>query len=173
MRDRGGRRHTTAMKTQSTTGLVQRRILVLAFVIAATLSAALPVSLFGADASPSPEVSVSPDVAACESAADLQLIVGFLGGLDASEDGWLPVIVGVIGGLSEARTLAGLVGEIYGPLVDDVVGSLEGLRVTAEALADEETAGAKLAAVGESVTEVGNAMDALAVQLRTRCSDIE
>ena len=85
------------------------------------------------------------------------------------EDGWLPVFVGVIAGLSEARQLAASVGETYRPLVEDLIGSLEGLRSTVEELQELETIGARVADVGEAITDIGNAMDALSVQLRTPC----
>jgi hypothetical protein len=146
---------------------------VLAIAIFATLFAASPAGTLAADASPSPEASLTPEAPACESVEDPQLIVEFLQGSDVSEDGWLPVAVGVIGGLSEARTLAGLVSDVYQPLVDDLATSIQGLGATADELRAEETAGAKVAAVGVAITEVGNAMDALGVQLRTRCPNIE
>jgi hypothetical protein len=36
-------------------------------------------------------------------------------------------------------------------------------------LSDQPTAGAQLASIGESITQIGNAMDALSVALRTPC----
>ena len=106
---------------------------------------------------------------ACQSAEDLTFIVGFLQDVDTEEDGWIPLLVGAIAGLSEARQLAGLVVETYQPLVDDLIVSFEGIRSSLDELKDLETAGAQIASVGEAVTELGNAMDAVGVQLRTRC----
>ena len=74
-----------------------------------------------------------------------------------------------IAGLSEARQLASFVGETYRPLIDDLIISLEGLRMTLDEVGGEATAGAQLAAVGEAITAIGNAMDALSVQLQTGC----
>lgn len=127
-------------------------------------------------ASPAPTIAptIAPAEALCESAADLRLIIEFLQQADASEDGWLPIIVGVIAGLGEARTLVGLVDETYRPLVDELVVSLQEVRVMLDSLAELETTGARIAAVGEAITRIGNAMDALSVQLQTRCpSDAE
>jgi hypothetical protein len=115
------------------------------------------------------EPSLSPAQAACDSADDLRLIVGFLRDTDVEEDGWVPLLVGVIAGLSEARTLAGLVDEAYRPLVDDLIVSLQGIRTTVDELGGLETTGARIAAIGETITDIGNAMDALSTQLRTPC----
>jgi hypothetical protein len=115
------------------------------------------------------EPTLAPAEAACQSASDLRLIIGFLRDTDPSVDGWAPVIVGVIAGLSEARQLAGFAGETYRPLVDDLIISFEGLRMTLDEVGGEATAGAQLAAVGEAITAIGNAMDALSVQLQTGC----
>jgi len=149
--------------------------MVLALVIAAAASTLLPSGLLAVESSPTPETAASleptlaPAEAACQSAADLRLIIGFLRDTDPSVDGWVPVIVGVIAGLSEARQLAGFVGETYRPLVDDLIISFEGLRMTLDEVGGEATAGAQLAAVGEAITTIGNAMDALSVQLQMGC----
>jgi hypothetical protein len=117
----------------------------------------------------------SPDVVApdgnelCESADDLRLIIGFLSETSISEDGVIPVAVGVIAGLSEAQTLIGLVDETYRPLVEDLITSLEGLGTTIDELGEAETLGAEIASVGEAISEVGDAMDALGVQLQAPC----
>ncbi len=100
---------------------------------------------------------------------DLRLIIGFLQEVDIEDDGWLPVIVGSIAGVSQARDLAGLVGETYRPLVEDLIVSLQDIRRTVEQLGEMETIGAQVAVIGEAITDVGNAMDDLSVQLRTRC----
>jgi hypothetical protein len=151
--------------------LARGRILVLASVLVASLLTVLPQGLWAQDPSSTPEATatLTPAEAACESADDLRLIVDFLQGTDPSEDGWLPVFVGAIAGLSEAQQLVGLVGDAYRPLVDDLILSLEGLGTTVDELSDQPTAGAQLAAIGESITDIGNAMDALAVALQTPC----
>jgi hypothetical protein len=144
-------------------------------VIATSFSATLPSWGMAAESSPvpatmaSPEPSLTPALAACESAADLTLIVEFLRGTDVSEDGWLPVFVGAIAGLSEARQLAAVVGDAYRPLVDELIVSLEGLRTTVEEFGDQATIGAGVVAIGEAITGIGIAMDALAAQLATPC----
>ena len=109
--------------------------------------------------------------AACASASDLQLIIEFV--VDAVEDeaGLLPVGIGVIAGVNEAQDLLALVGETYRPLVEDLVVSLQDLRDTIGDLDELDTAGAKLAVIGESVTGIGLAMDSLGIQLRAGCSD--
>jgi hypothetical protein len=151
---------------------------VLALIIAAGL-AILPASpLLGAEPSPSPEIpasavpSLTPAEAMCDSASDLRIIVAFLRATDVSEDGWVPLLVGAIAGLSEARGLAGQAGDTYRPLVDDLIGSLEGLRTTIDELSELDTVGSQVAAVGEAITDIGNAMDALSIALRTPCPDI-
>jgi hypothetical protein len=112
---------------------------------------------------------MAPSQALCESADDLRLIVEFLRGTDVDEDGWLPILVGAIAGLAEGRTLAGLAGETYRPLVDDLIVAFQALRSAVDGLDGSETAGAWVAAVGEAITEIGNAMDALSTELRTPC----
>lgn len=166
-------------QTASTTGIARGRIVVLALIMAASILTVLPPGLLAAESSPTPEsvASLEPTVAptlapaeaACQSAEDLHLIIDFLRDTDPSVDGWVPVFVGVIAGLSEARQLAGFVGDTYRPLVDDLIVSLEGLRTTVEELRDQATAGAQLAAIGEAITASGTAMDALSVQLQTDC----
>ena len=151
--------------------LARGRVIVLACVIVASSLSALPGGLLAQDppASPGSLATLEPGVAACESAADLRLIIDFLRDTDPSEDGWLPVFVGAIAGLSEARQLAGLLGDTYRPLVDDLIASLEGLRTTVDQLDGQETVGAQLAVLGEAITDTGNAMDALSVELQTPC----
>ena len=162
-------------QTASTTGIARGRIIVLALILAVSFSSVLPSGLLAVESSPMPgavaslEPTLAPAEAACQSADDLRLIIGFLRETDPSVDGWVPVIVGAIAGLSEARQLAGLVGDTYRPLVDDLVISLEGLRTTLDEVEGQATAGAQLAAVGEAITAIGNAMDALSVQLQTDC----
>jgi hypothetical protein len=158
-------------QTASTDVLARGRTIVLAMVMAASFLTALPQGLLAQDptSAPGATATLAPVEAACESADDLRLIVEFLRDTDPAEDGWLPVFVGVIAGLSEARQLAGFVGDAYRPLLDDVILSLEGLGTTVDELSDQPTAGAQLASIGESITQIGNAMDALSVALRTPC----
>ena len=150
-------------------------VIVLALTFAASAIGVLSPGAFGAEPSDAPAAGLSPEPLAiptqtlCESADDLRLIIGFLRGTTISEDGLLPTLVGTIAGLSEARELSGLVGETYGPLVDDLIASLQGLRTTIEGLDDEDTLGARVVEIGEAITDIGNAADALAVELRTPC----
>jgi hypothetical protein len=161
--------------TASTTCIARGLIVGLALVLAASFSAVLPSGLLAAESSPMPETAASPEPtlapaeAACESVEDLRLIIDFLRGTDASEDGWLPVLIGVIAALSETRQLANLVSETYRPMVDDLTGSLQDLGSTVDELRELETTGARLASIGEAITDIGNAMDALSVQLQTPC----
>ena len=183
-RDRSGRRvspwhtvHTVTMtkQTSSPRGVALGKTIILALVIATSVCAALPSWSIAAEPSSVPattaslEPTLAPAQAACESADNLRLVIDFLRGTDVSEDGWLPVFVGVIAGLSEAQGLAGLVGDAYRPLVDDLIVSLEGLRTTVEELRDQGTIGAGLADIGEAITDIGIALDALSVQLRSPC----
>ena len=50
-----------------------------------------------------------------------------------------------------------------------LVTSLQELRATIDGFADEGTLGAGIASVGDAITEIGVAMDALTVALRTPC----
>lgn len=148
----------------------------LAIVISA---AALPAGLLAADPSPAgsveppvaatPQASMSTSDAMCASAADLRTIVGFVQGTDVDADGWIPLFVGVVAGLSEARGLLGLVDDTYRPLVDELVTSLQELFSMTEELRELPTLGSQVAAVGEAITAVGNDMDALFVALREPC----
>jgi hypothetical protein len=147
----------------------------LALLLAAASVAVLPWGLLAAEPSSSPESagSVQPSMAAaeavCASADDLRLIVGFLRDTDTSTDGWVPVVVGAIAGLAEARDLLGLAEDAYRPLVEDLVVSLQDLASITDELRGLETAGAQVAAVGTAITAVGEAMDALSVAMRVPC----
>jgi len=121
--------------------------------------------------SAAPLASPTAAEAACTSASDLQLIVDFVRDSVEAEAGLITVGIGVIAGVSEANTLAGLVAETYRPLVGDLILSLQGLRDTIGSLGELDTTGAKIATIGESVTEIGSAMDALTVQLRSSCGN--
>lgn len=148
----------------------------LALVISA---AAVPSMTLAADPSPagsaavaaeaSAPASLPPDVAMCASADDLRTIVGFIQATDVEADGWVPLLVGGLAGLSEARGLVSLVGETYRPLVDDLVGSLQDLLSITDELRELDTLGSKVSAVGEAITEIGNDMDALSVALQEPC----
>ena len=54
-------------------------------------------------------------------------------------------------------------------LVSDLTVSLQDIRVTVDGLDDMESTGAQIAAVGETITNIGISMDALGTQLRTSC----
>jgi hypothetical protein len=152
-------------------------VVTLALILSA---AALPAGLRAADPSPvssgdpaaaaaSALSSVAPADAMCASVADLRLIVGFIQGVDVEADGWVPLLVGGLAGLSEARSLVGLVGEMYRPLVDELVASLQGLISITEELRQLDTLGSKVAAVGEAITQIGTDMDALSAALQDPC----
>ena len=146
-----------------------------ALTLAVSLMAALPAGLLAQDSADetdtaaTAEPSITPAEAACASADDLGLIIEFLQDTDVEDDGWLPVFVGAIAGISEGKTLVGLVGETYQPLVNDLIVSLQSVRLTVEGLEDMETTGAQIAAVGETIAGIGNSMDALSTQLREPC----
>jgi hypothetical protein len=170
--------HTTLMNADTAPGRhrLAAVLAVLILVLAATASTLLPLAAVAADPSPEPAAAGSPDVALpgdtslCQSADNLRLIIDFLGETSISEDGVIPVVVGVIAGLSEVQALAGLLNETYRPLVDDLTGSLETLRTTVETIDELGTLGAQVAAIGEAVTAVGSAMDALSVELQSPCA---
>ncbi|MEX1295724.1 MAG: hypothetical protein AB1Z67_06095 [Candidatus Limnocylindrales bacterium] len=123
------------------------------------------------DASAEPTSSPTPAEAACASVSDLRVIVGFIDESLEDEAGLVPLAIGVLAGVSEARRLVDLVGEVYRPLTEELLFSLQGLRDTLGALEDLQTGGARLAAVAGSVEEIGLALDALTVQLRTGCPE--
>lgn len=124
-----------------------------------------------ADPSPpaSPAASVAPAPTLCESASDLALYVRFLGDQSLSEDGIVPILVGVAASIFEAQRLAGLIDATYRPLIAELRAALEELGVTARGIRDGATVGAGIADLGRSITRIGEAMDALGTQLRTRC----
>jgi hypothetical protein len=168
-------------RTQRRTRLGRRPIIVvtLALILGA---AATPTSLLAADPSPmtsgdptptaaaaSVQASQAPGEALCASAADMRTIVGFVQGTDVEAEGWVPIFVGLVAGLSEARGLLGLVDETYRPLVDELITSLQDLRSITYELRQLDTLGSQVAAVGEAITEIGNDMDALSEALREPC----
>jgi hypothetical protein len=121
-------------------------------------------------ASPSPLAS-EPAEAMCDSLANLRLYVGFVRDQSVKDDGLLPILVGVVASLSEAHTLAGLVGETYRPLADDLVTSLTNLKVAVRTLFDQGTIGAGLVQLGAAITDVGTKLDTLSAAIREPCPD--
>lgn len=146
------------------------RFLTLCLSLATMMTLALPAALVAQDEA---AAEMSTEEAICETADNLRLIVGFLQDTTVSEDGVIPVVVGGIAGFSQARELAGLVGDTLQPLVEDVIVSMQGLRDISDEMSDEQTLGAKVAIIGESVVQVGESMDALGLQLRERCPEAE
>lgn|GEM_PF-5768544 len=131
---------------------------------------AIPPGLVGPDADATPGPSPTPTTKTmCESGADLSVDVEFLRSLELREDGLVSVLVAVDAALGEARTLGALVTEEYRPQAVDLVLSLENLRLTVDELSQQETLGAGIAAIGDSISEIGKAMDALTLELRDPC----
>ena len=147
------------------------RVVVSMLVLALAALPLLVTPVAAQDETAEPMASLTPAEAACASADDLQVIVDFLRESVETEAGLLPVGIGVIAGLSEARNLAGLAGEVYRPLVEDLIVSLQDLRDTIGDLGEIDTAGSKVAAVGEALVDIGNAMDELGAQVRTGCPE--
>lgn len=117
---------------------------------------------------PRPTPSPEPPTL-CQSADSLGAAVEALREVDLDEVGALGVKETIDTTLEEARQFSTVVGDEFRPLVDDLVASLQDLRVTVDGLGDQATLGAAVASIGESITQIGNAMDALAVGLRTPC----
>ena len=107
----------------------------------------------------------------CESLADLRLFVGFLRDQSLGEDGLLPILVGAAASIAEARTLLPLVSDEYRPLVEALLGSLEGLRSAVRGFGDAGTVGTGLVAIGESIVGLGTSLDALSIALREPCPE--
>ena len=147
------------------------RVVVAMLLLALVALPLIAASVSAQDESPAPTASVTPAQAACGSADDLRVILDFTRESVESDRGLIPVGIGVIAGLSEARNLAGLVGDVYRPLVEEVIVSLQDLRDIIGDLDEMDTAGTKVSAVGEALVDIGDAMDELGVQLRTGCPD--
>lgn len=147
------------------------RVVVAMIVLALAALPLLVAPVAAQDESPAPTASLTPIEAACASADDLRVILDFTEESLESDSGLIPVGIGVIAGLSEARTLVGLAGEVYRPLVEDLVVSLQDLRDTIGALDELDTAGTQVAAVGEAIVGIGTAMDELGMQLRASCPE--
>jgi hypothetical protein len=149
-------------------------LLLLALALATLTGATAQPAVRAADPSPQPVAAPSagpldaPGMM-CESLADLRLYIGFLQDQSLSEDGLVPVLVGVVASLSEAQTLAGLVQETYRPLVDDLVTSLTDLEASVRHLLDQETLGAGLVQLGEAISGVGTNLDALSAAVGEPC----
>jgi hypothetical protein len=105
----------------------------------------------------------------CESLADLRIYVGFLRDQSIGDDHLLPILVGVVASLSEARTLAGRVRETYRPLVDDLVSSLTNLEASARTFFDHGTIGSGLTQFGQAIADVGVKLDSLSSAVREPC----
>lgn len=150
----------------------QRSRVVVAMLLLALAALPLLVAPVAAqEESAAPTASPTAEEAACASADDLRLILEFTQQNAESDSGLIPVGIGVIAGLSEARNLAGLAGEVYRPLVEDLIVSLQDMRDTIGDLSDVDTAGSKVAAVGEALVGIGTAMDELGAQVRTGCPE--
>jgi len=150
--------------------LARTAMLLLVLLFALSACRTLPPGFLAPDSTAEP----SPTPIAktmCESGADLRTDVEFLRSLELREDGLVSVLVAVDSALGEARTLGTLVTEEYRPEAVDLVLSLENLRLTVDDLSQQETIGAGIAAIGESIAEVGTAMDTLTLELRDPCPD--
>ena len=148
--------------------------MVLTLVVAAIAGGSTLTPVGAADPSAPPLASASPAAsepaeAMCDSVANLRLYVGFVRDQSIKDDGLLPVLVGVVASLSEARTLAGLVRETYRPLVDDLVTSLTDLESAVRSFFDQGTVGAGLVQLGGAITDVGTKLDTLSSAVREPC----
>jgi len=164
----------TNARSRSTVLRVSLLVIGLLFVAGACRSLPPGVLAPAAEATPATtaEASAVPITKTlCESSADLQVDIEFLRSMELSEDGLVTVLIAADTALDEAHLLADLVAEEYRPLATDLALSLEGLRTTVDMLDREETAGASIAAIGESIVEIGEAMDALTLQLREPCPE--
>ncbi len=152
--------------------LARTSVFLVVLLFALSACRALPPGFLAPDATPEP----SPTPIAktmCESGAALRTDIEFLRSLELREDGLVSVLVAVDSALGEARTLGTLVTEEFRPLAVDLVLSLENLRLTVDDLNQQETVGAGLAPIGESIAEIGTAMDALGLELRDPCPNEE
>jgi hypothetical protein len=165
--------YTAAMSNtpKATTGSERTRIVVAMLLLALVALPLMAPSVSGQDESPAPTASLTPAQAACASADDLRVILDFTRESVESDRGLVPVGIGVIAGLSEARNLTGLVGDVYRPLVEDLIVSLQDLRDIIGDLNDIDTVGSKVAAVGEALVDIGDAMDELGAQVRAGCPE--
>ena len=146
------------------------KLIALCLSIATIMTLALPAALLAQDEE---QAERTTEEAICQTSSNLRLIVGFLQDTSVSEDGVIPVVVGGIAGINQAREMADLVGDTLRPLVEDVVVSMQGLRDVSDEITEDQTLGAKVAVIGESIVEIGESMDALGLQLQERCPDID
>lgn len=154
---------------------LRRSVLVLGLSLVAVLPLGPVLPAAAADPSPAPVASApatttdGSTAAMCQSASDLALYVGFLRSSIRDRNGVVPIVVGAFAAFTEARNLAGLVGDTYKPLVDDLTTSIGDLRTSVQGLRDQGTLGAGLVGVGKAVVDIGNAMDNLSTTLREPC----
>jgi hypothetical protein len=151
-----------------------RPSIVLLLVLGILMLAGLAAPTRAADPSAAPAAAGSPIASEapqtmCGSVADLRLYLGFVRDQAANDGGLLPILVGTVASLGEARTLAGLVAETYRPLVDDLVAALQSLRTSIRGFSDAGTVGSGLVAVGEAIVDIGTRMDALSAALSEPC----
>lgn len=133
-------------------------------------SAVAPSGAPGAAATADVSESATPaSKTMCQSSEDLAAEIALLRSIDVSEDGVVSLITAADAAIGEAQLLAELVVDEYRPLVEDTVVALQELRDIGEEARGQATIGARVATIGEAVTEVGRAMDALETQLRQPC----
>jgi len=113
--------------------------------------------------------TATTDKTVCESSADFQAAIDDLRGTDLWGDGVATLLVRIDAAIDEARLLADLAGAELRPTVGALSVSLQGLRTTVRELDEQETLAAGATAVGASLAQIAEAMDALAVQLQTTC----
>jgi hypothetical protein len=151
------------------------RLSIVLLLVAAALAGGMTQSrVRAADPSAAPGASGAPIASPapktmCDSVSDLRLYVGFLRDQSIKEDGVLPVLVGAVASLAEARTLLPLVDETYRPLVDALIVSLQDLQTALRGFRDAGSVGSGLVELGESIVGVGTAMDTLSEALREPC----
>ncbi len=167
--------HTAAMNLSAWSLARIARPSIMSLVVAvATIGGVTQPYARAEDASPVPVASASSVASEapktmCQSVSDLRLYIGFLRDQSIKEDGLLPVLVGAVASLSEARTLAGLVDEQYRPLADELVASLQDLGTAVRGFRGQGTVGAGLVQLGEAIAGVGAKMDTLSTALRAPC----
>jgi hypothetical protein len=140
--------------------------LAVAALLIVTACTVLPPGMFAVEPTGAP----SPTPATvCNTGETLGETVAVLVDTELEDIGVLGLLLAVDITLEQTRQFGAAVGEQYRPLVDDLTGSLQSLQTTLQAMGDQETLGAEVAAIGEAIAEIGHAMDALAEQVRTPC----
>jgi hypothetical protein len=142
--------------------------MMLLILLAALVAPAAAQDPSGAPASPA--ASEAPPTM-CESAADLRLYVGFLREQSLGEGDLLPILVGTVASIAEARTLLPLIGAEYRPLVEALLGSLDDLRSSVKGFGAAGTVGSGLVGIGEAIVGIGTSMDALSLALHEPCPE--